>query len=70
MRKHACQPRDELLTYLFSEVVDGRNADTTDGVRRALGREAGLRAHARSGGHRVWTLRRPADEARGTVAAG
>ena len=30
----------ELLTYLFSEVVDGRNADTTDGVRRALGREA------------------------------
>ena len=30
----------ELLTYLFREVVDGRNADTTDGVRRALGREA------------------------------
>ena len=30
----------ELLTYLFSEVVDGRNADTTDGVQRALGREA------------------------------
>ena len=30
----------ELLTYLFSEVVDGRNADKTDGVRRALGREA------------------------------
>jgi uncharacterized protein YbjT (DUF2867 family) len=29
----------ELLTYLFGEVVDGRNADTTDGVRRALGRE-------------------------------
>jgi uncharacterized protein YbjT (DUF2867 family) len=29
----------ELLTYLFSEVVDGRNANTTDGVRRALGRE-------------------------------
>jgi uncharacterized protein YbjT (DUF2867 family) len=29
----------ELLTYLFSEVVDGRNADTTDGVRRALGRK-------------------------------
>ena len=29
----------ELLTYLFSEVVDGRNATTTDGVRRALGRE-------------------------------
>jgi uncharacterized protein YbjT (DUF2867 family) len=30
----------DLLTYLFEEVVDGRNADTTDGVRRALGREA------------------------------
>ena len=29
----------ELLTYLFSEVVDGRNANTTDGVRHALGRE-------------------------------
>jgi uncharacterized protein YbjT (DUF2867 family) len=27
------------LTYLFAEVVDGRNASTTDGVRRALGRE-------------------------------
>jgi hypothetical protein len=31
----------ELLTYLFQEVMDGRNADTADGVRRALGREAG-----------------------------
>ena len=29
----------DLLTYLFSEVVDGRNANTTDGVQRALGRE-------------------------------
>ena len=29
----------ELLTYLFAEVVDGRNAATTDGVRQALGRE-------------------------------
>lgn len=29
----------ELLTYLFSEVVDGRNAGTTEGVLRALGRE-------------------------------
>jgi len=29
----------DLLTYLFSEVVGGRNAQTTDGVRRALGRE-------------------------------
>jgi uncharacterized protein YbjT (DUF2867 family) len=30
----------EFLTYLFAEVVDGRNAATTDGVKRALGREA------------------------------
>jgi uncharacterized protein YbjT (DUF2867 family) len=29
----------ELLTYTFSEVLDGRNATTADGVRRALGRE-------------------------------
>ena len=29
----------ELLTYVFSEVVDGRNAATTDGVERALGRK-------------------------------
>jgi hypothetical protein len=29
----------ELLTYLFGEVLDGRNAHLTDGVRRALGRE-------------------------------
>ena len=28
----------ELLRYLFSEVLDGRNAYLTDGVRRALGR--------------------------------
>ncbi len=28
-----------LLTYLFSEVLDGRNARVSDGVRRALGRE-------------------------------
>jgi uncharacterized protein YbjT (DUF2867 family) len=27
-----------LLTYLFTEVLDGRNASVTDGVRRALGR--------------------------------
>ena len=30
----------DLLTYLFAEVVDGRNAGTTDGVQRALGRPA------------------------------
>ncbi len=28
-----------LLNYLFATVLDGRNAYTTDGVRRALGRE-------------------------------
>jgi hypothetical protein len=27
------------LTYLFGEVLDGRNAYLADGVRRALGRE-------------------------------
>jgi uncharacterized protein YbjT (DUF2867 family) len=29
-----------LTTYLFSEVMDGRNASVADGVQRALGREA------------------------------
>jgi uncharacterized protein YbjT (DUF2867 family) len=29
----------ELLTYLFGEVLDGRNARLADGVQRALGRE-------------------------------
>ena len=29
----------ELLSYLFTEVLDGRNAHTADGVWRALGRE-------------------------------
>jgi uncharacterized protein YbjT (DUF2867 family) len=29
----------ELLSYLFAEVLDGRNAHLTDGVQRALGRE-------------------------------
>ncbi len=29
----------DLLTYLFKEVVDGGNANTTDGVQRALGRQ-------------------------------
>ncbi len=28
-----------LLRYLFAEVLDGRNSQLTDGVRRALGRE-------------------------------
>ena len=29
----------DLLSYLFSEVLDGRNSHVTDGVQRALGRE-------------------------------
>jgi uncharacterized protein YbjT (DUF2867 family) len=34
-------PREfiDLLTYLFGEVLDGRNAHLADGVQRALGRE-------------------------------
>jgi uncharacterized protein YbjT (DUF2867 family) len=44
--EHAAAARDQgvpgevigLLTYLFSEVLDGRNAHVTDGVARALGR--------------------------------
>jgi hypothetical protein len=28
-----------MLEYLFGEVLDGRNAQLTDGVQRALGRE-------------------------------
>jgi uncharacterized protein YbjT (DUF2867 family) len=37
-----------LITYLFSEVLDGRNERLTDGVRRALGREPrDFRAYAR-----------------------
>ena len=28
-----------LLRYIFGEVLDGRNAEVTDGVQRALGRE-------------------------------
>jgi len=39
--KAAGAPRDVIwmLDYLFSTVLDGRNAHLTDGVRRALGRE-------------------------------
>jgi uncharacterized protein YbjT (DUF2867 family) len=29
----------EMLSFIFGEVLDGRNAHVTDGVRRALGRE-------------------------------
>jgi uncharacterized protein YbjT (DUF2867 family) len=41
LEEHGVPPEFvEFLTYLFKEVVDGRNADTTDGVERALGRPA------------------------------
>jgi uncharacterized protein YbjT (DUF2867 family) len=47
MEEFAAQAREqgvpddivEFLTYLFGEVLDGRNAVLTDGVQRALGRE-------------------------------
>ena len=44
----------ELLAYVLGEVLDGRNSDTTDGVQRALGREAARlrRFRARGGGER------------------
>ena len=29
----------EIFSFLFGEILDGRNAHLTDGVRRALGRE-------------------------------
>ena len=29
----------EIFSFLFGEVLDGRNAHVTDGVQRALGRE-------------------------------
>ena len=45
------------LTYLFGTVLDGHNASTTDGVRRALGREpkdfADYARHAAATG--VWS---------------
>ena len=39
--REAGAPRDVvwMLDYLFSTVLDGRNAHLTDGVQRALGRE-------------------------------
>jgi uncharacterized protein YbjT (DUF2867 family) len=56
----------ELLTYLFSEVVDGRNANTTDGVQRALGREPrDFRDFARdAAASGVWNVRRKQPRAR------
>jgi len=52
----------DLLAYLFTEVLDGRNAHVTDGVQRALGRQPRdfsdyARAAARTG---VWTVGRGA----------
>jgi uncharacterized protein YbjT (DUF2867 family) len=40
LREHG-EPEDVvwLITYLFTEVLDGRNASLADGVQRALGRE-------------------------------
>lgn len=59
---HAGVPADEaeLLRYLFTEVLDGRNSGVTDGVQRALGRpprdfSAFARAAAASG---AWDGRR------------
>jgi hypothetical protein len=49
----------ERLTYLFAEVVDGRNANTPDGVRRALGREPkDFRNHARGAAIGNWGAKR------------
>lgn len=40
MREHGVPDAElELLSFLFDEVLDGRNAHVADGVRRALGRE-------------------------------
>jgi len=55
----------DLLTYLFSEVLDGRNAHVTDGVQQALGREPrDFREFARDAAATgVWNA--PASEAQG-----
>jgi uncharacterized protein YbjT (DUF2867 family) len=54
----------DLLTYLFSEVLDGRNAYVVDGVQRALGREpkdfADFARDAAAAG--AWKVRAPATE--------
>lgn len=53
-------PQDhvELLDYLFTTVLDGRNASVTDGVQRALGRPArDFRDYARAAATRgAWDL--------------
>jgi uncharacterized protein YbjT (DUF2867 family) len=44
------------LAYLFGEVLDGRNASTTDGVRCALGREPkDFTDYARDAAAGVWS---------------
>jgi uncharacterized protein YbjT (DUF2867 family) len=54
----------DLLTYLFGEVLDGRNAYVVDGVQRALGREpkdfADFARDAAAAG--AWKVRAPATE--------
>lgn len=56
-------PREliDMLTYLFSEVLDGRNAHVTDGVQRALGRPPrDFRGYARAAAATgVWELDEP-----------
>jgi hypothetical protein len=39
LAEHVSEDVAGLLRYLFTEVLDGRNATLADGVRRALGRE-------------------------------
>jgi uncharacterized protein YbjT (DUF2867 family) len=53
------QPVISLVTYLFGEVLDGRNASTTDGVMRALKRAPrDFRDYARdTAATGVWTIR-------------
>lgn len=49
----------DLVTYLFMSVLDGRNAQTADGVTRALGRPARSFADyaARAAATGVWSVR-------------
>jgi len=51
-----------LFRYLFTEVLDGRNAHTTDGVRALLGREPrDFRDYARdAAGSGIWSAQSPA----------
>ena len=52
-----------LMNYLFTEVLDGRNAHLTDRVQRALGRPPrDFADYARGGGH--WDMGRRASTSR------